>query len=322
MHGSQKRQNQNRVSQRAHRARRTDYITTIEERLRQYEADEIHSNVRLQEVARALKADNDRLKVEVQSLRVRVGGLLGEKEGWLSDRKQLEGVVSGLQAEMEGIKGGIAGRLGIMSRAKPDHRHPIVPSTTYTLPTPSARPHPRQTIACPICPDPDPDCPCQASTETSTLAHNSTSLDTLTLAAEAIDAHSTDCGFCNTTEECLCRAVQAEKANITAIPSPPKVGGMDIDTSCGLCEGAGFCACKASEEEVTETSTNAQPMISAVPLRLRARSGTIAKSPLWKLDGSPSDSPMKDAACSGDPSNCEACRDDDFGEYFWSRRPS
>lgn len=88
-----KRQSQNRLSQRAHRARRTDYIQTLEERLRQYEADEIHSNVRLQEVARALKADNERLKAEVNELKNKCMEYNGEKDIWEMERRTLKEAV-------------------------------------------------------------------------------------------------------------------------------------------------------------------------------------------------------------------------------------
>jgi hypothetical protein len=58
----------------------------------------------------------------------------------------------------------------------------------------------------------------------------------------------------------------------------------------------------------------AQIAAPAVPLRLRAR--PAAKQSVWKLDNVPAGQSRSEAVCTGDPSNCDACRNDSFGREF------
>ncbi|KAL7420777.1 hypothetical protein Q5752_004729 [Cryptotrichosporon argae] len=300
-----RRQSQNRLSQRAHRARRTDYIQTLEERLRQYEADEIHSNVRLQEVARALKSDNIRMKAEIDALRAAVASHQAEREAWARERAALLATAAGLHTAgpANGTVSPRAVTPAMASREMPR------PSTLARLDS-HAAPSSRAPIACPICPDPDPDCPCQrpAGAEPSTAS----------------------CGLCASLDECLCVETKPDipstpvRALAALVPLESPTRGME-DHGCGLCTSAEFCACRANADPSPPTvralieSGTAVIMAStgAVPLRLKSRA---KKASLWTLDNvlvSPlASSPPGEAVCTGDPNNCDACRDDKFGRDF------
>ncbi len=139
---------------------------------------------------------------------------------------------------------------------------------------------------CPICPDPDPDCPCQQPQS------RKSPLQTLTSAAQTVEEHNESCGLCRSSEECLCRIVEANQQE------SPQAG-------CGLCNTANFCACS-----VTSVSTSAPA--AALPLRPRLLSSTVPRS-IWTIDTPAIARPPIEAVCSGDPNNCDACRDDDFG---------
>jgi len=270
----QSRQSQNRQAQRAHRARRTDYVQTLEERLKQYEADEIHSNVRLQEVSRALKGDNERLKKELAALKAGTE----ERSRWDDENQSLDETVDKLRSEVNDLRA----QMGMTRVAVEARRRSLTRPASFPVSPPVQR---RPTLDCPICPDPDPDCPCQQP------ERRRASLDSLSLAAQTVSQQSNSCGLCQLADECLCRVVQVQPT-------------VHEDAGCGLCTTSTFCACK----EPLQSRALASPT-TAMPLRLRSRpSGSRPR--IWAIDNHVVSS---EAICSGDPSNCKACRDDAFG---------
>ena len=343
---SQKRQSQNRQSQRAHRARRTDYVSTLEERLRAYEADEIHSNVRLQEVARALKADNERLKREIGEVKAENEGL---REEGARLRRDMSATLGGKRSQVVSAEH----KPEIIGPSSRPSRRSVKPMSP---PVQRSKADRKAIIDCPICPDPDPDCPCQQGSSASkfrSASPSATSLATLSLAAKAIEEHEPTlsshrlvtqdgrCGVCQSEEDCLCRILDAP-----ALAAPIEdhraqhVDGADgvrakiemkvTQDECGLCTSSTFCACKitSSPEQRIASSFGIASGSTALPLR-RTRPQASLKKRVWDLDGgienriedpSPStrdtilDPHSATASCSGDPSNCEACRNDAFGK--------
>ncbi|OCF45955.1 hypothetical protein I317_00043 [Kwoniella heveanensis CBS 569] len=349
-----KRQSQNRLSQRAHRARRTDYIQTLEERLRQYEADEIHSNVRLQEVARALKADNERLKSEVNALKTKCMEYNGDKDVWEMERRGMQDALRELRAEVEALRAGrgmetivrmevdqntidslIPGPSPMLSRRQSlthRHSHQTVPVMT------SVQSQKRDLVDCPICPNPDPDCPCQQG--------SSTAQHTQAIRRDVTLVQPSSCGLCHSTDECLCRVVEEEdiKPDITSprISSPTK-SFKSIDDGCGLCAGGGFCACRAasntpsngsgnsnsnlapvkavslsSTSTINTTVVRATSSAAAMPLRFKSKNSGVVKPSIWSISNAsaPASPKTGEAVCTGDPSNCDACKNDSFGREF------
>jgi hypothetical protein len=138
-------------------------------------------------------------------------------------------------------------------------------------------------VACPICPDPDPDCPCQQPQVQTPVT--------------LPEPHHSDCGLCTTPAECLCRIVNEE-------PPPPK----GPKGKCDVCPSLAICLC--------EDDTPPPKPSAALPLRLKLKSKTggvdkgETKKTFWRLDNVIK---KGEAVCSGDPSNCDACKDDTFG---------
>ncbi|BEI88460.1 uncharacterized protein CcaverHIS019_0111780 [Cutaneotrichosporon cavernicola] len=354
-----KRQSQNRMSQRAHRARRTDYIQTLEERLRQYEANEIHSNVRLQEVARALKADNDKLRSEVSALGSAIAAARKEREGWSAERRALNDTMRALRTQLNAARRssstGPSPRLDdrlefelaalARSPALTPALSPLAATPRHAATPPFvSRPVTQQpdSLMCPICPDPDPDCPCQRppspvttlpapepiplQTLDSQLARTQRGTDLTLLQATTTLVASANCGMCDMSSlDCVCNEPEIEdiKPVIPRSPSPPPDTLAIMDMDCGLCTSSSFCACRAGLALVNDTVASAPatvpaPLVQiaapAVPLRLRARAA--AKQSVWKLDNVPAGQSRAEAVCTGDPSNCDACRNDRFGQEF------
>lgn len=273
----QKRQSQNRLSQRAHRARRTDYITTLEERIRQFENDEIHSNVRLQEVARALKADNERLKEEVTALETSIkasASSLGSPapKGWEEERGMLLNEVRVLRDEVASLRGqlasngagmlGAGGVIDIRSLTGTPIGHTAGRTPTAMINGADPDSHHHRDLSCPICPNPDPDCPCQRSHLSSFSSHlhsrphsHSNNLPshhhihlpdpTLPLGSAVLSPHLSthSCGFCASNDECLCRAVQIDGDDDQDMDIKPDISILTPPTaSMRLEESCGLCA--------------------------------------------------------------------------------
>ena len=234
-------------------------------------------------------------------------------------------------------------------------------------------PDARRDLSCPICPNPDPDCPCQQThlglsthslphchphphphSLTSHRAHlpdPSIPLGSAVLSPQMESVHS--CGFCSTSDECLCRAVQVDededvKPDISILTPP--TASIRLEESCGLCADGGFCACAVARgsPSVSTTTTSegrapwstsatsgvfaatvsstAPPATSggAVPLRKLGKAGqgvNGVKKSVWTLDSgiATAATPIApltkaEAQCTGDPRNCDACKNDTFGK--------
>lgn len=253
--------------------------------------------MQLQHVARALKEDNERLKKELAEARAEIAVLRGD------DIK--------VKIEIEEPKGKAR---ATTSRGRPIARPPTQRSHPAPLPSPtdSARSssssrasppfvHPiyqfdnrtNSSMACPICPDPDPNCACRHV------------------------ARVPMCSYCSApTSECICKPSYVDFTGVDRPGEKPKA----VINPCGFCEDpSAVCVCRIAQEEagfdptppptisVSSLLSNCPPPEAPVKIRLRPRKDGV-RVPIFQV------SPQKEAAvCSGDPGNCEACRDDDFG---------
>lgn len=278
-----------------------------------------------------------RLMVVVERLRREIGGGGGEGGARLE----------GMTMRLDRIEPRSMAMAMVDHRHDPQLSHKGDNSTLLRVspPTPARRP----LLECPICPDPDPDCPCQqgrtqpTSIATAQAAQAQASVSIRSEAAQAASIlvtqpqpHHSDCGLCSTTAECLCRAVTENASppgpgnstkRITPSVSAP-VSGIDVRPSndskakCDVCSALTVCLCEEDDTEMGPVP--AVPV--AVPLRLRKKAASSGvKLNLWKLDSgivgksvSSISTKQKEAECTGDPANCDACRNDTFGERFSS----
>jgi AP-1-like factor len=341
--------------------------------------------------------DNERLKKEVVTLKLQLADRSAEQSNH-NDRHAFEEEMDRLREEVQLLRKQVGhhtpfNHSGSHGRDRhwqpqpqpqpplPTHQHSGTPTTVnprILTPEPSLPRENRTLVACPICPDPDPDCPCQqVQSGAASSPGSAIQLPRIREAAQTtmVPPPST-CGLCQSTEECLCRAVDEAEAEAGA---QGEVEGIDIkpilppshlddrspvDDSCGLCTGGEFCACKAVASNNSSTLTvgavaSATPVAvaqspssssssAALPLRLRVR-GTL-KTSIWALDNptatpTPTPTPTlnasasvpvdsrptlvrnasasrSEAVCSGDPSNCDACRNDSFGMSMSPSTPS
>lgn len=94
---------------------------------------------------------------------------------------------------------------------------------------------------------------------------------------------------------------------------------MSLDDGCGLCADGGFCACAVALNSPNKQAMAYMPdTAAAVPLRKRSTGAVPNRKPVWALESGvvPVGETLvqgKEAVCSGDPRNCDACRNDTFG---------
>jgi hypothetical protein len=221
--------------------------------------------------------------------------LYTEKEGWESERRNLEEMCGSLMSEVERLRASTGGGLKLepSSSSIPRPSRPVASSSVrYTEPSTSTG-NKRTPVACPICPDPDPDCPCQQPVPAQSP---------ITTSVPVVLPHQSDCGLCTTPAECLCRVVADNPS-----PSP----ALSRKGKCDVCPSLAICLCEDDSPSPPLPRASA-----AVPLSLRSKSrGTGIEKPkqtFWRLDNVVI---KGEAVCSGDPSNCDACRDDSFGMF-------
>lgn len=263
--------------------------------------------MRLQEVARALKTDNERMKNELLLVKGKINELAAEREGWEMERKGMEDMCASLMSEVERLRsqaGDSAGgglkleptRTAISSRPNPTH---LVHSSDTVSSNVVVERRTGPTVACPICPDPDPDCPCQQPAQQAP--------------PPPAAPHQSDCGLCQTPAECLCRVVKETQ-------SPPKPI-MTTKGKCDVCSSLTICLCEddTPPPPLPPAAATMPRTAAAVSLPLRSRlkaapapgSAASQSKPLWRLDNVVK---KGEAVCTGDPENCDACKNDSFGK--------
>ncbi|GAA5854570.1 hypothetical protein JCM8547_004890 [Rhodosporidiobolus lusitaniae] len=282
-----------RTSQKAFRERRQEYVTELEEKVRQLEAGEGEKCVFYQQQAQkakletsALKTENDGLKKIIDQLRreldlARGKGLVGGKD---------KGKGRAMPVEFE--EAASPGPSKRPRRSAAVRAQAVVASASGSSPLPI----------------PSAESPLPVLSPPSTTASSTTSsfvqspLNDIHPVGPASPAHVNGrCGFCASNADCFCADVGYQ---IVSTPGAAAVSGMP------------FVSPVIKIEEQEDMFFGEQTYEPAVPLRLR-KSQTKA-APIWAIQSTTTvtTTSTKPALCNGDPSNCPACSDDPFGKAF------
>ncbi|GAA6005035.1 hypothetical protein JCM10207_008485 [Rhodosporidiobolus poonsookiae] len=276
-----------RPSQKAFRERRQEYVTELEEKVRQLEAGEGEKCVFYQQQAQkakaetaALRTENDGLKRIIDQLRRELDNARGRPSGGKD-----KGKARAVPVDFEEVASPGPSKRPRRSAAVRAQQVVASASSSSPLPIPSA------------------ESPLPVLSPPSTTASSSTSgfvqspLNDLHPVGP-ISPAAARCGFCSSSTDCFCAEVGYHVA-------PTPTAAISLASPIVKLE---------ESDDLLFQETAYEP---AVPLRLRRSEAKAA--PVWAIESTKSAvvaKPILQALCNGDPSNCPACSDDPFGKAF------
>ncbi|BGO98552.1 hypothetical protein RTG_00898 [Rhodotorula toruloides ATCC 204091] len=297
----------NKNSQKAFRERRQEYVTELEEKVRQLEAGEGEKCVFYQQQAQKAKIESQQLWEENVAL-----------------KKEIEA----LKLELAKVGGGAGGRVGGKAgekgkaRAAPDDFADT--AMTTKRPRRSAAIRAKAVVASATSSSPPEPAAVgthspvsSASPEEASTSHSPHAAISLSLSHSGLPVppfipptQHQRCTFCSGDANCFCAEVGYDVAPSSA------TAAMQI------VEIAAAASPNVVKEEHVDLAFNDVGYEPAVPLRLR-RSQNKPSTTVWAIESSSSRSTSVVATpsaakvvCSGDPANCPACSDDPFGKAF------
>ncbi|KAI0068381.1 hypothetical protein BV25DRAFT_1818792 [Artomyces pyxidatus] len=304
---------QNRAAQRAFRERKQSQLAEMQARIQMYEQGEIERNVALQSVAKRLKEENDALRKENILLKEKVAQYERERDPqrdaenkrWREElpleeytdhpsRKRTKLAINTIDAMHTNVlrlsPPSSASSPGSNETSENSHSPMITqsPSRGTTIFT--------STQISPL----DGMFEYQVGTKDVAIAYDNSN----TIAAF-------DCGFCSHDTPCVCLAMTLQHgSNNLDMPASTTFKAESLEQSTVTAAHAPQSA------SILDNLPAYQP---PVPLRRRpANPGMKSIFPVFPSPASTSSTASTAALanCSGDPSNCMACADDDFGKAF------
>jgi AP-1-like transcription factor len=296
-----------RAAQRAFRERKQTQLAELQARIRLYEQGEIERNVALQNVAKKLKDENEKLRNENNILRARVASC--EMEHTTNGRWEVDGKrrrddssVTSSDYPTKRIKVTKQAAPFVVSHASPPSMA-LSPNSNYS----SDNIFPSSSFDSPSREEPNFPSPSSPLVDTADFQR----------ILKPFHDKGADCAFsaavCGQDTDCFCREMALDAAD----------GTMPMQTSLSL---ANFERKILTQPPVDSAKPSSQigsilenlPAYQApIPLRRRAIASTFnSVFPISEPTQYHSSVSASSATCSGDPTNCMACADDSFGQAF------
>ncbi|KAI0721314.1 hypothetical protein C8T65DRAFT_566132 [Cerioporus squamosus] len=300
---------QNRAAQRAFRERKQSQLAELQARVQQYEQGEIERNVALQNIAKRLKEENEKLRNENTVLKEKVAQFEAERSSVKRPRDEYSPQPPYDLTQSPAKK---------RSRASVDPLSGLTqtsfPPTAYAS-SPSAISSADSDIHSSFSPMPPSarDTPLfsqnyglngifeLATSGKSSLFEPGGSLDTF------------DCGFCSDNTPCVCRelALQQVAERMSAVG----VASMKLETAdqhAARVTAASPVIAPPQPSSILDNLPAYQP-----PIPLRRRTHNPSLQPIFPITIPAPEPPKPEIpSCTGDPANCLACADDAFGKAF------
>lgn len=310
---------QNRAAQRAFRERKQSQLADLQARIQMYEQGEIERNVALQNVAKRLKEDNEKLRAENATLQDRVHLLEGQLQ---EHTKKRSGASLSYYVPEKKIRLGSPG----ITFSPADHIHVFDASPMSTPPSMASSPASSCDSQMSFDPSPEPleqrthsmivDLPSSVSE-----SHQSSLSMPRMMDSAGIYGSTFDCGFCNEDTPCVCReiAMQDHQASLCGgikdeeLMPLTNVMDLPMPTTIVLPDPEQHPILPPPKQSHKSILDNLPAYQAAVPLKRSAGRRATAKFSFQLVP--PQSSP---SGCSGDPKNCPACSDDSFGRAFCS----
>ncbi|KAF5337156.1 hypothetical protein D9611_003274 [Ephemerocybe angulata] len=301
---------QNRAAQRAFRERKQSQLAELQARILSYEQGEIERNVALQKIAKRLKEENDKLVQENAALKEKVAKLELEQQ-------QREKSLAGSDANE---KKRWRDDSPPSRTARKRSRTSATPPTTVDTASQSSSSPASTMVSTPEATGVDSPHISPPVYDLSSDMEQSGFNDMLDFASSMkvvnIDPTSFpqfNCGFCSDDTPCVCRDLALNQLNESLVGF--KDTGYDHPSPLSVEFPTQQAPPNPAPSSILENLPAYQP---PVPLRRKGKSSSKSIFPLIPLTESRVASTSAAATCSGDPSNCAACSDDDFGKAFCS----
>ncbi|KAI0304934.1 hypothetical protein BC826DRAFT_1100691 [Russula brevipes] len=273
-----------RAAQRAFRERKQSQLAELQARIQLYEQGEIERNVALQTAAKRLKEENDQLRAENTQLKETIAAY----EHPPNKKSKLD-----------------------PAKTTPSFQ-PASTSVALTPPTPSVVSSPNPNTSSENGPSPLPtqaDVAFPVSTLDSLFNFSSGPKTSVFNGSHSMEAF--ECGLCMGGTSCVCRAM----ALVTPTPPTPPFKTETTESPVSVVPVALTPAPSIGAQSILDNLPPYQPPVPPSTASRRERLRTLF--PIVPLSDNLSlVTPTSQADCSGDPSNCQACAGDIFGQAF------
>lgn len=299
-----------RAAQRAFRERKQSQLAELQARVQQYEQGEIERNVALQNIAKRLKEENEKLRKENAALQEKLASVEEERDALRELSRKRWRDDSDLAASSMPTKK----RPRIIVDNYNSFPHTLAAPTPYASSPSSLASSPDSSGHTSFSPIPSLPPPRETAVFAQGNSFNnifdfiSTGKTNMFEPGGSLDTF--DCGFCNENTPCVCRELALQQLGDrtnTQMEQPPKVETMDFHDPTLHLDG-GELSPAPNDSSILDNLPAYQP---PVPIRRRGMANTTSV-PIFPVFSASTE----DASCTGDPSNCPACADDAFGKAF------
>ncbi|KAK7058870.1 hypothetical protein VNI00_001494 [Paramarasmius palmivorus] len=285
---------QNRAAQRAFRERKQCQLAELQARVQSYEQGEIERNVALQSIAKRLKEENEALRKENATLKQTITqlerdhqlALTNVKKRWRDDTPS---------SSFSGASARKRPRADAGSHDSVTLSHVAGAFSSASPPSMASSPDSHESSEGPFS-------PISLEHPNAVPLNNLVNLSLPGKADDYTGSHSIlpafpGCGFCSQGTTCMCReALQ----NPVAVAPPLKLEIFEPVSPPTLIRIG-----SPSPPSILDNLPAYKP---ALPLKRRQVDKSVIPPP--------TEAPLEEPTCSGDPNNCLACADDVFGKAF------
>ncbi|EMD42190.1 hypothetical protein CERSUDRAFT_110730 [Gelatoporia subvermispora B] len=322
---------QNRAAQRAFRERKQSQLAELQARLQQYEQGEIERNVALQNIAKRLKEENDKLRVENTLLKEKLAQ--AEARAAANDAKKRSRDVSPRSSGVSAAQARKKAKGSTDTITGPVHAFntsiPYAPSPSSSVSSPGSNASSHSSYS------PMPALPPQRDDIALTQGNMSTLFDFTSNGKSMFEPggplETFDCGLCSDNSPCVCReiAMQQMSERMAQFNQQPlksetvenKAPLMPLDYSSRMNSMATVQSMQSVQQHMQPVQMQSSILDNLPayqpPVPLRRRAPNPAFQPVFPFALPQAEPPQPTVpSCSGDPSNCLACADDAFGKAF------
>ncbi|KIJ68336.1 hypothetical protein HYDPIDRAFT_173086 [Hydnomerulius pinastri MD-312] len=310
---------QNRAAQRAFRERKQTQLAELQARLHSYEQGEIERNVALQNIAKKMKEENEDLRKENQILREKIARLENQgEEPHDYDKKRVRDDTSATSTRF-------SPEVSTRKRARVDGETQETPQATQTYgsysSSTSALSSPDEATSTggfspavheghsqhSVFPTPPP--------PINILTYTTPSEPTGTVESQNSDSFA--CILCSPDVPCVCREMAMQQAANEALTGGNNLQQLPADGDKLNRQSVISSLDQSMHLGAPPPGINILDNLPAfqAPVPIRRRTGGARTNPIFPVTPLPSSS-SSTPKCSGDPSNCMACADDNFGKAF------